>query len=100
VTVAADAEGYVTAVDALEIGLTAVAMGAGRTRVDQSVDPAVGISVDAKPGTHVRRGDPLVRLHVRSPEDAQRYQSRVRAAFHMGPAAPVPLPLVRGRVEA
>ena len=42
-----------TRVDALDIGLAAVAMGAGRTRADQAVDPAVGITVLAKPGARV-----------------------------------------------
>src|SRR5690606_33030156 len=43
VRVKAPATGFVRAIDPLELGLTGVAMGAGRTRADQDVDPAVGI---------------------------------------------------------
>jgi pyrimidine-nucleoside phosphorylase len=73
----------VTQVDALAIGLAAVALGAGRTRADQSVDPAVGILVEKKPGDAVRRGEPLARVLLRSPGDAHvsGIMDRLRAAF-------------------
>ncbi|HTN85748.1 MAG TPA: thymidine phosphorylase, partial [Sorangium sp.] len=61
VEVAAQDEGYVVAVDPLEIGLSAVALGAGRTRADQRVDPAVGIELAAVRGDRVDRGAPLAR---------------------------------------
>jgi pyrimidine-nucleoside phosphorylase len=100
VKVAAPEAGFVTRADALEIGLAAVAMGAGRTRADQSVDPAVGISVHAKPGHRVARGDALATLHVRRAGDAEAIAERVSAAFDIGAAAPPPEPLVLGRIEA
>jgi len=100
VKVTATADGFVTRADALEIGLAAVAMGAGRTRVDQNVDPAVGISVHKKPSARVARGDALATLHVRRAEDAAAIFDRVAAAFEVGAAAPPPEPLVLGRIEA
>lgn len=93
--------GVVASVDALEIGLTGVAMGAGRTRTDQSVDPAVGISVLVKPGAKVAAGQEVALLHVREEDAAtQALAERVRAAFSVGDAAPEPSPLVRGRIDA
>ena len=99
VAVPAPASGYVAAIDALEIGLTGVAMGAGRTRADQAVDPAVGITLVRKPGDRVESGDTLAELHVRRPDDALRVADRVRAAFRVAPEPPPPMPFVRGRVE-
>lgn len=98
--VVAQRSGVVTAVDALEIGLSAVVLGAGRTRSDQAVDAAVGITVPIRPGDRVKSGDLLARLYVRRPEDALRVQGRVRDAFVVGDEAPPPAPLVRGRIEA
>jgi pyrimidine-nucleoside phosphorylase len=92
--------GFVTAIDPLEIGLAAVAMGAGRTRVDQHVDPAVGIEILRPRGAFAAKGEPLARLHTRSREAADRLVARVRAAFSLGPERPQPQPLVLGRVEA
>ncbi|AUX21672.1 thymidine phosphorylase [Sorangium cellulosum] len=98
VEVAAEDEGYVTAVDPLEIGLSAVALGAGRTRADQRVDPAVGIELAAVRGDRVGRGAPLARIHARRADDASAVAARVRAAFQLGPAPSEPPALVLERI--
>jgi pyrimidine-nucleoside phosphorylase len=91
-------DGFVERVDALAVGLTAVAMGAGRTRADQEVDPGVGIYVLAKPGTRVARGEPLARVCARSRKSAGEVAERVGAAFVVGDAKPPARRLVVGRV--
>jgi pyrimidine-nucleoside phosphorylase len=96
--VLASNDGFVTAVDALEIGLAAVSMGAGRTRADQAVDHGVGILLEAKPGTRVARGQPMARLRVHRRRDADTVAARVRGAFTIGHTPPAPRPLVLGRV--
>lgn len=98
VSVKAERDGFVREVDALEIGLAGVAMGAGRTRADQKVDPLVGISVLAKPGKKVSRGEELAQLHVHKTSDADEISSRVRAAFSIGDSAPVARSLLIDRV--
>jgi pyrimidine-nucleoside phosphorylase len=57
--------GYVSRLDAELVGRASVALGAGRDRVDDPVDPAVGIIVHAKPGTEVRAGDPVLEMYHR-----------------------------------
>ena len=100
VIVPAPAGGFVASVDAMAIGLAAVAMGAGRARADSRVDPAVGISIEAKPGAAVKAGDPLARIHVHRAADADAIVERVRRAFDLSPAPLPPSPLVRGRLGA
>ncbi|WP_437666674.1 thymidine phosphorylase [Sorangium sp. So ce1182] len=99
VEVVAQDEGYVVAVDPLEIGLSAVALGAGRTRADQRVDPAVGIELAAVRGDRVDRGAPLARVHARGADDARAAAARVRAAFQLGPAPAGAPALVLERIE-
>jgi len=94
VRVKAPATGFVRAIDPLELGLTGVAMGAGRTRADQDVDPAVGIVLRAKRGDRVQEGDVLAELHVRDAKGARRFAARVRGAFDIGPKPPRLPPLV------
>jgi pyrimidine-nucleoside phosphorylase len=65
---AADRHGYVAALDAELIGRATMVLGAGRNRVEESVDPAVGAVVHARPGDPVRPGQPIVELHHRDPE--------------------------------
>ncbi len=97
VVVRARREGWVGRVDALEVGLAAVAMGAGRTRADQAVDPGVGIAIERKVGEPVAKGDALARLYARA--DAPEVAARVEAAFALVDAAPPGRRLLLGRVE-
>jgi thymidine phosphorylase len=59
----APADGYLTRLDALAIGVAAWRLGAGRARKDDAVDHAAGVVCLAKPGDYVRRGQPVVELH-------------------------------------
>ncbi len=87
VEVVAGETGVITAIDALEIGLTGVAMGAGRTRADQTVDHAVGIELCSERGEAVQTGQPLALLHVHDPSSCDAWAMRVRSAFTVSPDA-------------
>jgi thymidine phosphorylase len=63
--VPADRRGYVTQLDAELIGRASVALGAGRDRVEDPVDPAVGIMLRAKPGDQVGAADAVLEVHYR-----------------------------------
>jgi pyrimidine-nucleoside phosphorylase len=76
IRVTAPKGGYVQQVDALRIGQLCVAIGAGRTRADQSVDPAAGVVLHKKPGQAVRRGELLAEIHVHG---TARTEARARA---------------------
>jgi pyrimidine-nucleoside phosphorylase len=89
--------GYVAGIDALTVGLTGVAMGAGRTRADQKVDPAVGIEIVKKPGDPVATGDVVARLFVRSATSAP--LERLASAFTYADAPPRAYPLVIDRIR-
>jgi pyrimidine-nucleoside phosphorylase len=91
--------GFVTGVDALEIGLAGVAMGAGRTRADQQVDPAVTIELCKARGDRVEKGAELAKIYVREAKDAEAVHDRIAKAFTVGAEQrPVPA-LVLGRIE-
>jgi thymidine phosphorylase len=92
-------DGFVVQVDALVIGLAAVALGAGRSRADMAVDHGVGILVDQKRGSRVARGEPLARLRVRPGSDTGPIVERVLSAFELGDIEPAPRPLVLDRID-
>ena len=81
--IAADGDGHVEAIDALEVGLSAIELGAGRIRKEDKVDPAAGFVIQAQVGAKVRRGDPLVVVHARSEDLIDRVASRVRNAWRI-----------------
>ena len=83
-SVEAPRSGWIVDVDPLELGLAAVELGAGRTRAEQAVDPAVGIVLRVTKGVRVERGAPLADVHARSDEAFAAIASRVGAAFSFG----------------
>ncbi len=99
VEVASEEDGYVQAVDAEALGRVAMALGAGRSRKEDPVDPAVGLVVLAKKGSRVHRGDVLAVVHARTREAAAAAARGVVQAYRLGPTTVAPRPLVLGRVE-
>jgi thymidine phosphorylase len=97
--VGSPASGYVEAIDAEGIGLAAVALGAGRARIEDRVDPAVGLVVHKRLGDPVERGEPLCTVHEgeRSPP-RDRTAARLAAAWRIGAAAAAPRPLLIERL--
>jgi pyrimidine-nucleoside phosphorylase len=97
--VVASRAGFVTGLDAELVGRASVALGAGRDRVDDPVDPAVGIMVVAKPGDAVRAGDPVLEMHYR---DRARLETAIQLtskAIAIGDSAPPPRRLIVGEVR-
>jgi pyrimidine-nucleoside phosphorylase len=80
-TVTAPRSGYVAGIDAMEIGLTAVLLGAGRAKKGEAIDPAVGIALAAKVGDAVEQGAPLFTLHANDEAKLTEAKRRVLAAF-------------------
>ena len=92
-------DGYVASIDAELVGRASVALGAGRDRVEDAVDPAVGIRVIAKPGDAVRAGDAVLELHYR---DCVRLEAAIRLtnqAITIGDGRPARGPLIVGEVR-
>jgi pyrimidine-nucleoside phosphorylase len=97
IEVRAEQSGFVTGIDALELGHSAIALGAGRTRADQAVDHGVGIDLRKKPGEAVTAGEVLAVVRARTEDGAP--IARIRGAFAIGDAAPHERPLVLGRID-
>ncbi|HKY36084.1 MAG TPA: thymidine phosphorylase [Polyangiaceae bacterium] len=96
--VAAPKTGFVTAVDALELGLLAIELGAGRTRADQKIDPAAGFELHVVPGSRVTRGARLATIHAARRSLASSVAPRVQATFSIGARAPQARRLVLQRL--
>ncbi|HEV8044735.1 MAG TPA: thymidine phosphorylase, partial [Rubrobacter sp.] len=61
--VAAPRGGYVARFGAQGVGRAALALGAGRQRKEDRIDPGSGVEVLAKPGDRVEKGAPIARLY-------------------------------------
>ncbi len=78
--VPAPSSGFVSAVDTRAIGLTVVALGGGRLRASDAVDPRVGLSSVLAIGARVQAGHALACVHARSRSEAIAARDRVLAA--------------------
>jgi pyrimidine-nucleoside phosphorylase len=98
-TVRAPRSGFLTRVDAEKVGRAAVALGAGRDRVEDDVDFAVGILVNAKPGAAVNEGDPIFEVDYRDAARLDAARALLVAAIEIGAAPPAPRPLIVDEVR-
>lgn len=92
--VKADREGYVVAIQAKEIGLAAMGLGAGRQTVDDDIDHSAGITLSVKVGDAVTHGDVLATLHFNDDRNVGTVSARAMEAFRIGSAAPDPGSLI------
>jgi len=90
--------GVVAAIDTRALGIAVVALGGGRTRVTDPVDPAVGLDAVAGLGDAVDSERPLAVVHARSEADAERAAAAVQAAVTVADTAPERGPLVAMRI--
>jgi pyrimidine-nucleoside phosphorylase len=96
---AADRPGVLARVDAERIGVASTALGAGRVRKGDRIDPAVGIVVRPKIGDRLEAGSPIGEIHARSSEAAGSAASEVLAALHISEGAIDAPPLIHAWLE-
>jgi pyrimidine-nucleoside phosphorylase len=91
--------GVVARLDAELIGRAAVALGAGRDRVDASVDHAVGIDIVAPLGSQVGQGDPVVLIACDDSGRRATAHVLVTQAIDIADEAPPGRPLILDEID-
>lgn len=94
VDVPAPRSGFVADVDAEALGRAALALGAGRTALDSTLDLAAGLDRLRQHGEHVEAGEPLCRLCAASATQAEAVRDDVQSAFALSPTPPPPRAIV------
>src|SRR5713226_3043430 len=82
--VVAGAGGYVSWLGAIDVGMAALRLGAGRQTKDDAIDHAVGIRCLEKRGDAVAVGDVLAEVHARDDTAAQQAEAEVLVAYELG----------------
>jgi len=95
----APGSGYLSRADALAIGIAATRLGAGRERKDDEIDPGVGITVMAKIGDPVQRGEPLARIAWSDRGRFERAFALLEGAFAISDEPVEPPQLIQGEVR-
>lgn len=92
ISVQARGSGTVLRIDAEQIGLLSMRLGAGRAHKEDRIDPAVGVVLFRKVGSTVRAGDTLAVLHLRAQDvpEAQNLYEAAAGAFAIGSSEELP----------
>jgi pyrimidine-nucleoside phosphorylase/thymidine phosphorylase len=96
--VRAPRSGYVTKVAARTIGAATMRLGAGRARVDSTIDHSVGVLLHKKVGDAVTAGETLCVVHARTRDSLQRACAEVLQAYAIGENPLIPPALVVDRI--
>lgn len=82
--ITAGRSGVMTKLDAMDVGVSAWRLGAGRARKEDPVQAGAGIVMHAKPGDTVTAGQPLMTLHTDTPERFDRAIAALDGAWEIG----------------
>jgi thymidine phosphorylase len=97
-TVVAEAEGVITELDALSVGLASWRLGAGRARKEDPVQFGAGVTLHAQLGDTVKKGDSLYTLHTDEPARFERALETIAKAYSIEPRGQVSRKLILDRI--
>jgi len=86
--IASPRAGYVSAIDAEDIGVASSMIGAGRDTKEDSIDPAVGVILEVKVGQKVEAGGVLCRLYYTGEERVEEASQQIEDAFRISAQPP------------
>jgi pyrimidine-nucleoside phosphorylase len=92
-------EGYIASIDALELGLTAIMLGAGREKLDDSIDHKAGIILKKKSGDRVEIGDTLAVLMTDRSDVLESARKRILNSYTISPRPPERRKLILSLVD-
>ena len=84
--------GYISQINAQQVGLASVDLGAGRERKEDTVDHAVGLMVHVKVGDTVVAGEPLLTLHANEQARLEKALKRLENTVVISDRPTAPLP--------
>ena len=96
----AERSGIVQSIATRQVGVAVVALGGGRTRAQDPIDHAVGLTALASVGDNIDASRPLAIVHARSEKAAEAAAHTLREAYRIGDAPAASAPSVLDRIEA
>lgn len=82
IPVTAEKSGYITKIEADDIGIAAMLLGAGRATKEDEIDLAVGIMLNKKVGDYVTKGESLATIYANT-TDVARSQELIGEHIHI-----------------
>jgi pyrimidine-nucleoside phosphorylase len=86
--IASPRAGYVSAIDAEDIGMASSMIGAGRNTKEDTIDPAVGVILEVKTGQKIEAGAVLCRLYYTREDNLEEAAQEIEDAFRISATPP------------
>ncbi len=90
--VQAECSGFISKINTTEIGHAIAAIGGGRVRIEDKIDPTVGYIAEIGIGVGVRAGDIFGVVHCRNEGKGRLAAQRILAAYTISDEGPVAVP--------
>lgn len=91
-TVESPRSGFISRINTAEIGHAIAAIGGGRVRIDDAIDPTVGLLTDVKLGEEVAEGESLGTIYCKDLSKAREAAQRIQAAYEVTDQPPAEIP--------
>src|SRR5712691_10582919 len=86
--------GYIAGIQAEQMGLVSMHLGAGRFKKGEQIDHRTGLILQAKAGEYLHAGEPLVEIHARSDAEAASIRQSLLACYSWSEAPVTVGPLI------
>ena len=94
IPVKAEKDGYISSMNAEEIGMAAMLLGAGRVSKEDEIDHTVGIWMKKRLGDPVEKGEPIAEMHINDEKNREDAVAKLTGAVTIGDTNPQPPRLV------
>ncbi len=95
----ADEPGVIRSINAEQVGVAALELGAGRRKKEDDIDPAVGLVFHKKRAAQVAAGEPILTIHYNDDANLEGAKQRLRQAIEIGTGDINEPPLILDRLK-
>jgi len=95
----ANQEGYIGEMDAFDIGMASLELGAGRKTLEQNIDPSAGVTLNKKVGDFVSENETILTGYTNTQTSIELAQELINSAIHIDKQKPEPQKLVSHVVD-
>ena len=90
----AEKSGYLASFNTVDLGISAMILGAGRMKKEDNIDPAVGYWMKKRLGDHVEKGETIAEFHVNAKDNLDEAMSRFKSGMRISKEKPEAPPLI------
>jgi pyrimidine-nucleoside phosphorylase len=91
----ADSDGFISNINAFEIGMSAIDIGAGRRTKEDQIDHSAGFVFHRKVGDAINKGDAILTIHTNNPNSVDNAKTRLQNAITISDSNVDAPPLIR-----